>query len=75
MEGSPSDCLICRKQRGAIVIPGGAIYVDDVVYVGHLAPANDHACLGYLMMETRWCVAGLAGISAAPPRRAGRRGR
>jgi len=32
---SPADCFVCRKHRGEVVVPGGAIYEDDLVYAGH----------------------------------------
>src|SRR6266571_4995755 len=28
----PTDCFICRKHRGEIVIPGGAIHEDELLY-------------------------------------------
>jgi hypothetical protein len=27
-----SDCFVCRKHRGEIGVPGGAIYEDALVY-------------------------------------------
>jgi diadenosine tetraphosphate (Ap4A) HIT family hydrolase len=52
---SDDDCFICRKQRGEVTIPGGAIYEDDLIYVGH-APIREGqatAYLGYLMVEPK----------------------
>ena len=51
----PTDCFICRKHRGEISIPGGAIYEDSLVYVGHaqLREGATAAYLGYLMVETK----------------------
>jgi len=31
----PADCFVCRKHRGEVVVPGGAICEDDLVYAGH----------------------------------------
>ncbi len=28
-ESQPADCFICRKHRGEISVPGGAIYEDE----------------------------------------------
>ncbi len=35
MEPESTECFVCRKHRGEIVIPGGAIFEDDLVYCGH----------------------------------------
>ena len=35
-EQQPADCYICRKHRGELLIPGGAIYEDDLLYAGHI---------------------------------------
>lgn len=49
------DCFICRKQRGEVTIPGGAIYEDDLIYVGHAQIRDGQATtyLGYLMVEPK----------------------
>ncbi|MEJ2012919.1 MAG: HIT domain-containing protein [Anaerolineales bacterium] len=28
-------CFVCRKHRGEVVVPGGPIYEDDLVFSGH----------------------------------------
>ncbi len=49
----PTDCFICRKHRGEIMIPGGAIYEDDLLYAGHVGTQEGQAAyLGYIMVET-----------------------
>ncbi len=50
-----SDCFICRKHRGEVSIPGGAIYEDDLVYVGHaqIREGQTTTYLGYLMVEPK----------------------
>jgi len=58
-----SDCFICRKHRGEITIPGGAIYEDDVVYAGHRRTGTHPAYLGYLMAETKRHTPGLADVT------------
>ena len=59
------ECFICRKHRGEIHLPGGAIAQDDVVYVGHapIHPGQSTAYLGYLMVEPRWHARGLEDLS------------
>ncbi len=47
------DCYVCKKQNGQIVIPGGAIYEDDLVYASHLCNEEGPTYLGYLMAETK----------------------
>lgn len=54
MERQIAGCFICRKHQGEIVIPGGAIYEDELVYAGHaLLPDNQTNYLGYLIAETK----------------------
>lgn len=59
------DCFICRKHRGEVSIPGGAIYDDDLIYVGHaqIRPGQATTYLGYLMAEPQRHVAGLADLT------------
>ncbi len=67
MTTQPTDCFICRKHRGEIVLPGGAIYEDDQCYIGHILDAQkpEKAYLGYLMVEPKRHVAGLAELTDA----------
>jgi diadenosine tetraphosphate (Ap4A) HIT family hydrolase len=62
-----SDCFICRKHGGQISIPGGAIYEDDLIYVGHaqIPDGQTSAYLGYLMLEPQRHVPGLADLTNA----------
>jgi diadenosine tetraphosphate (Ap4A) HIT family hydrolase len=59
--GTDPGCFICRKHRGEVLLPGGAIAQDDVVYVGHapIRPGQSAAYLGYLMVEPRRHAPGL----------------
>ena len=52
---SSTDCFICRKHRGEVSIPGGAIYEDDLIYIGHaqIREGQTTAYLGYLMVEPK----------------------
>jgi histidine triad (HIT) family protein len=40
-------CFVCRKHKGLELIPGGALYEDELVYAGHSWSAED-ACSPYL---------------------------
>jgi len=62
-EQQKADCFICRKHRGEIIIPGGAIYEDDIVYAGHLRTGAHPTYLGYLMAETKRHTPGLAELT------------
>jgi len=64
---SALDCFVCRKHRGEISIPGGAIYEDDLVYASHVQIPEGQATayLGYLMVEPRRHAAGLADLTDA----------
>ena len=61
------DCFICRQHRGEVVVPGGAIYQDDLVYAGHaqIRDGRDTVYLGYLMAETKRHASGLADLTEA----------
>ncbi len=50
-----SACLICRKQRGEIDLPGGPIYSDELVFAchAHLWDEKPDQYLGWLVLETR----------------------
>jgi histidine triad (HIT) family protein len=57
------ECFVCRKHRGLISIPGGAIYEDDLVYAGHIHPDVETAYLGWLIAETKRHTPGLAEVT------------
>jgi histidine triad (HIT) family protein len=61
------DCLICRKQRGEIFVPGGSIYTDELVYASHahFAPGADTVYQGWLVIETRRHAPSMADLSDA----------
>ena len=62
-----ADCFICRKHRGEVSIPGGAIYQDDLLYVGHVQlPEGKTTCyLGWIIVETKRHVPELADLTDA----------
>ena len=59
------DCFICRKHRGEVSVPGGAIFEDDLIYVGHaqIREGQTTCYLGYLMVEPKRHVPGLANLT------------
>jgi len=65
-EDTPQDeCLICRKQRGDFIVPGGAIYSDEWVYSSHahIGDSQPDVYLGWLVVETRRHAPGLAELT------------
>jgi diadenosine tetraphosphate (Ap4A) HIT family hydrolase len=54
-ESETTDCYVCRKHRGEVSTPGGAVYEDDLFYSGHaeIREGQTQAYLGYLMLEPR----------------------
>lgn len=58
---SDQGCVICRKHRGEVMIPGGIVYSDDLFVVGHAGVPDrlEDIYLGYLMIETRRHTPGL----------------
>ena len=65
LEKRPTDCFICRKHRGEVSLPGGAIYEDALVYAGHaqIREGQTVAYLGYLMVEPKRHVPGLPDLT------------
>ena len=72
-EFASSDCLICRKQCGDFYVPGGAIYSDELVYSSHahLTEGQNSIYLGWLTVETRRHLPGLADLTDEEGRRVG----
>jgi diadenosine tetraphosphate (Ap4A) HIT family hydrolase len=64
-EDRTTDCFICRKHRGQVLVPGGAIYEDDLVYAGHaqIREGQTVAYLGYLMVEPKRHTPGLTDLT------------
>lgn len=53
-------CFICEKHRGNITVPGGVIYEDNLIYVGHVFWEEDETYLGYIMIDLKRHIQGLA---------------
>jgi len=66
-EDIPNDRLICRKQRGHFYVPGGVIYMDDLVYCSHAILSQDQPdiYLGWLTIETQRHAPGLVDLTNA----------
>jgi diadenosine tetraphosphate (Ap4A) HIT family hydrolase len=64
---------VCRKHRGEIVIPGGAVYDDDLFYAGHasIPEGETTAYLGAMLVEPKRHVPGLADLTEIEAQRAG----
>ena len=62
---NPADknCFICEKHNGNITVPGGAIYEDDLIYVGHVHWEKEETYLGYVMIDIKRHVPGLAELT------------
>lgn len=55
-----SNCFICSKHKGEINIPGGVIYQDNMVYVGHIGINDDNNnYLGHIMIDLKRHVKGI----------------
>lgn len=70
---TPEECFVCRKHRGQVSVPGGAIYEDELIYVSHAAlwgEETDHY-LGHLFVEPRRHVAELGDLTAAEAQQVG----
>ena len=73
MPAAATDCFVCRKQRGEVDVPGGALYRDDLVYASHgaLDPKRGTSYPGVLFVEPLRHVPGLADLSDAESQRVG----
>lgn len=59
------DCVVCRKHRGEIAIPGGAIYENDLIFISHAQLWKEEKThyLGHVFVETKRHVAELADLT------------
>lgn len=61
-----ANCLICRKQRGEVPVPGGWIYENELLTVCHMyypTGEPDTTYLGYLIIENKRHAPGLAELT------------
>ena len=68
-----ADCFVCRKHRGEIAEPGGAILDDDLLRAGHMIPPDgeDSVYLGWVLIEPRRHAPGWADLTADEARAVG----
>jgi len=68
-----SGCLVCRKQRGELPVPGGAIYEDHLVFISHAPLFGDETehYIGHIFLETKRHVPELADLSDEEAREVG----
>jgi histidine triad (HIT) family protein len=66
-------CLICDKHQGLFKLPGGAIYEDEFIYASHahLNKDQERIYLGWLVLETRRHIPGLAELNDIEAQRLG----
>lgn len=59
------DCFICRKHRGELQVPGGAIYEDDLFFAAHasIPETESDTYLGTILLEPKRHTPGLAELS------------
>ena len=57
------SCFVCDKHRGQVHVPGGAIYEDDLVYIGHRGFGDQPGCLGYIMIDSKRHAEGLGALT------------
>ncbi|MGW2947877.1 HIT family protein [Streptomyces sp. NPDC001226] len=74
-KGAARGCFVCRKHRDDSLMPGGAVWMDDLVVVSHLSPQAPGGAgavyLGHLLVEPRRHAPGLADLTEAEAQRVG----
>jgi len=65
MEQEVGSCLVCRKHRGEVEVPGGAIYEDQLLFASHMLIPNGQAksYLGILFIEPKRHAAGFEDLT------------
>jgi histidine triad (HIT) family protein len=56
-------CFICRKHQGVIAVPGGCIYENEYVYVGHIGSSDITVYKGYIIVDLKRHAAGLGDLT------------
>ena len=59
------DCLVCRKHRGEVAVPGGIIFEDELIFISHAqlwGKEKDHY-LGHVFVESKRHVPELADLT------------
>jgi histidine triad (HIT) family protein len=60
-----SECLVCRKHKGEIDVPGGIIYENNLIFISHaqLWGNEKEHYLGHVFVESKRHVAELAELT------------
>ena len=60
------ECVVCRKHRGEVAVPGGTIYQDHLLFVSHAQLWDEEQThyLGHVFVEPQRHVAGLTDLTA-----------
>ena len=68
-----TNCLVCQKHRGEVIVPGGIVYQDDLVCVSHslMPEGQNRAYLGIYFVEPRRHATGWADLTDAEAKRMG----
>jgi hypothetical protein len=68
-----TDCFVCRKHRGELVMPGGVVYEDELVYASHMAlpDGQERVYLGTLFVEPKRHVPGMGDLHRPEAERVG----
>lgn len=67
------NCRVCQKHRGEIVIPGGAIYENDLIFISHALPYGEEKehYLGHIFIESKRHIPELADLHEEEARQIG----
>lgn len=57
-----AGCFICDKHRGQALVPGGVVYEDDLVYIGHRGFGERPGLIGYFMIDAKSHAEGLGAL-------------
>lgn len=68
---SDASCFICEKHEQGDHAPGGVLFEDDLVYVGHRHAPGEPVYRGWLVIETKRHVAALGDLTDAEARTIG----
>jgi histidine triad (HIT) family protein len=73
MCASDLDCFVCKKHLGEVHVPGGAVYQDDLIFIGHAWPESGEEApyLGAFIVEPKRHVPGWAELSDEEAKRIG----
>jgi histidine triad (HIT) family protein len=60
-----TECLVCRKHRRKVDVPGGIIYENELIYISHAQLWGDEKehYLGHVFVETKRHVAEVADLT------------